>query len=368
MRALSRISLRFLQVAALLIALGLSASAGAQQWSQALPDLEALRAEPAPAPPVTWIAVEGVNLYGYAHPDDRRTLGRLVAAADAAIPDIARRLAVPVGPKLHLYLADTQAHFQELQPGAAPDWADGTAWPHRGLIYLRSPRIRPGTSAPLEQVLDHEIVHVLLGQAFGPQPVPRWLQEGMAQWVAGEYDPAVVQKLAEGMLGGGLLSLDDLTTGFPADPVRATLAYAQSADLIVFIVGEYGEETLQQIIHAMAAGTPVRAAFREATGGDPDDLDAAWRGRLEGSGLWLTALTDTTAWWGLAAGLLVVGALLVRRRNRERLARWEREEALHDALLLAMRPASSEVDPIQGAPPEPPDDWRRRAPPNDWVH
>lgn len=368
MRTLSRIFLRFLQLATLAAALGLFSTADAQQWSQPLPDVEALRAAPAPAPPVEWIAVEGVNLYGYAHPDDRRALERLVAAADRSIPTIARRLAVPVGHKMHLYLADTQERFHTMQPGNAPDWADGTAWPHRSLIYLRSPRIRPGTADPLEQVLDHEIVHVLLGQAFGPKPVPRWLQEGMAQWVAGEYDPAVVEKLAKGMLGGGLLTLDDLTSGFPADPVRATLAYAQSADLIVFIVAEYGEETLQQIIHEMAAGTPVRAAFRKAIGGDPDALDAAWRGRLEESNLWLTALTDTTVWWGLAAGLAVVGSLMVRRRNKERLERWEREEAMHDALLQAMHPASSDADPVQGAPPEPRDGWRWSDPPNDWVH
>jgi len=339
--------------------------ASAQEWTKPLPDVAALRAAPAPATPEEWVTIEGVNLYAHASARDRRTLERLVKSADESIPRIATQLGVPMGHKMNLYLADSQKGFHSMQPGSAPDWADGTAWPHRGLIYLRSPRIRPGTAAPLEQVLDHEIVHILLGQAFAPQPVPRWLQEGMAQWVSGEYDPEVVDRLRKGMLGGGLLTLDDLTTGFPVDPMRANLAYAQSADLIVYIVAEHGEAALKQIVHDMAAGKPVRAAFRHAIGGDPDALDAAWRARVESGSAWLQVFTDSTIWWGGAAMLAIVAAFSVRRRNKVKLDRWEREEAMHDALLQSLHPRM--VEPPPKAPDVPPDQ-RWPEPPNDWVH
>jgi len=357
-------------VRTLLFALFLAVStaltpAHAQEWTQALPDVAALQAEPAPTPPEDWITIEGLNLYAHANGRDRHTLEQLVKAADESIPAIAMQLGVPMGAKMHLYLADSQEGFHTMQPGRAPDWADGTAWPHRGLIYLRSPRIRPGTSSPLTQVLDHEIVHILLGRAFAPQPVPRWLQEGMAQWVSGEYDPQVIEKLAKGLATGGLITLDDLTTGFPANPVRANLAYAQSADLIVYIVGEYGEDALQQIVHDMAAGKPVRAAFRHAIGEDPDELDAAWRSGLESSGVWLQVFTDASIWWGIAALLAVVAGVSVRRRNKVKLDRWEREEAMHDALLQSLHPRSVEPPEI---PTDIPSDVRWPDSSNDWVH
>ena len=39
---------------------------------------------------------------------------------------------------------------------------------------------------------------------------------------------------SHGALGDDLLSLEELSMGFPADPLRAQLAYAQSADFVAF--------------------------------------------------------------------------------------------------------------------------------------
>ena len=55
--------------------------ASAQQWTKPLPDVAALRAEPAPATPEGWVSLEGVNVYGHANARDRKTLERLMAAS-----------------------------------------------------------------------------------------------------------------------------------------------------------------------------------------------------------------------------------------------------------------------------------------------
>src|SRR6185436_554557 len=193
-----------------------------------------------------------------------------------------------------VYLAPDEATFRSLQPGTIPDWADGTAWPTRGLVYLRSPRIRAGTASDLTQVFDHEMVHVLLGRAFAPKPVPQWLQEGVAQFVAGEYTTRHLQAIRTGMLGGKLLSLPELTGPFPADPVRASLAYAQSADLVAYIVGHYGEDALGTLVQEMSHGTSFGRALRLATGIGPTELDQAWRERLGQSPLWVRAVASDT--------------------------------------------------------------------------
>ena len=87
--------------------------------------------------------------------------------------------ALPVGRTVHVYVARTQEQFRTLQPGNAPTWADATAYPGMGTVFLRDPKIRIATDEPVEQVLDHELVHILLGRAFAPAIPPSWLQEGV---------------------------------------------------------------------------------------------------------------------------------------------------------------------------------------------
>ena len=289
--------------------------------------------EPAPPLPDGYFTVHGLYADVRAHPDDARVAHRLADHAAVAVPEIAARLGVGAGRPMIITLAHQARDFSALQPGHPPDWADGTAWPHRSLIFLRAPRLRPGTSDPLEQVLDHEIVHVLLGQAFGPRPVPRWLQEGLAQVVAGEYGPETIQTIARGSLGGGLLGLEDIERGFPVDAVRANLAYAQSADLIAFLTERHGDEVIPALVKQLAAGRPMPAAFRAVTGDDAQALDRAWRARLNDSPLRWTALAQGEVLLGLSSFGLFFGFLGARRRNRDRLARWDEEEALRDATL-----------------------------------
>jgi hypothetical protein len=185
----------------------------------------------------------------------------------------------------------------------------------------------------LLQVLDHEIVHAVLGQAFGPRPVPRWLQEGLAQVLSGEYSPAVTREIARGLMGTGLSSLEELSSGFPADPLGAKRAYAQSADFVAWLNKEGGRDAVRTMVGELAKGAGLGAAVRRATGRSLEEVDADWRARWETSGVKWIALADEGFLWAFAAFALAFGAIGVKRRNRRRLEEWGREEALRDALL-----------------------------------
>ncbi len=322
---------------ALAMLLFFSPPALAQSW-EPIPETvdTTLQLEAPPRPPGHYISLQGSYATFHGRAGDRATLERLAEHAAVAIPGIAGRLGIGAGRHIDITLADDERVFHTLQPGTPPSWADGTAYPQRALIYLKSPSIRPGTAKPLEQVLDHEITHVLLGQAFGARPVPRWLQEGLAQWVAGEITPELPARIARHTWGGELLTLDELTDGFPSDPLQADLAYAQSADLIAYVAGEYGPETLPVLVQAIAAGQPVRAAFRSATGDSAEEIDQAWRARLTEGDIQFAALGGDMLWWGLGAPLVLFAFWGVRRRNRLVLERWAIEEAAEDRLLAEL--------------------------------
>lgn len=280
-------------------------------------------------PPITdhWIRIDSLYTTIYAEPSDRKTALILARHASERIPEIAEQLNVPAGDSIEIYITPSADEFHRLQPGHIPDWADGTAWPHNGWIFLHSPRARSGIASPLTQVLDHELAHILLGRAFGARPVPQWLQEGVAQIVAKEYTLDKFHTLSAGTIGDNLLSIHELSRGFPENPFRAKLAYAQSADLVSFIFNNYGESALQTLIVKLSAGATIDDALTAATGYDAQQLDAQWRGELSQIPLWLQPLTSDTA-------LLTFGALVFfaaafrtkRKRHSEKEARAEADK------------------------------------------
>jgi hypothetical protein len=311
----------------------LPAPAFAQEFT--LPPEPVVIAADAELPPLPegWETVRGPWVEVHGRSEELSTLLRLSRHAEEQLPQLAESLQVPLGTTIHVYLADSAERFRALQPGRAPAWADGVAYPELGLVLLRSPRIRGGTAEPLETVLRHELVHVLLGRAFAPERPPTWLQEGFAQVWAGEVGPETAHTLSQGAAAGTLMNVQGLSRGFPSDPVRARLAYAQSADLIGWLRDTYGDDALAVLVRELAHGAAIEGAVHTATGDLLEVVDRRWRGRLEGSNLAWGALANVDALFGVGALMLVVGGVARRRRFHRRLEEMAAEEAALDALI-----------------------------------
>ena len=335
LRALSRAALT-----ALVLLSGLGAAAPALAGSPELRSAVAADAtgalEDAPPVPEGWLTLLGPHLRVHAHPDDVVVARRMLRHGEESLPHIASALGLGSGGDIHVFIAPDDHTFEAMQPGPTPPWADGLAWPSRGLVYLHAPRARLGNDEPLEQVMDHELVHVVLGRAFSPRPVPTWLQEGAAQTLSGQAYQGRGDDLAVGMLSGGLLPLRELTRGFPADATRARTAYAQSAMFVGYLSREAGPEGLRLVVARMAAGDSVDQAILVATGRSLDSLDLAWRDRLSGSPLWLKPLVSDNAILGLGAIVLVIGGTMAIRRKRAKVKRWADEERVAEALREAV--------------------------------
>lgn len=320
-----------------LLVLGTLAPGGVMAQSIGPADDLPVQMMDAPPVPDGFSTVHGPYVMVHGHPGVDALLLELSRHANTSIVELGERLGVPVGGTVHVFVASTTQEFRALQGGRVPEWADGTAWPEQGAIYLRQPRARGPGARPLTTVLDHELVHVLLGRAFAPERPPRWLQEGMAQVYAGEHDPTVIPRLARGMATGGLLSLQQITHAFPKDAHGADLAYAQSADFVSWLDYTYGEQATRHIVQDLAAGATVDSAVRRATGLYLEDADQAWRANFnQGVPFWIVALGDMQVWWGGAAVGAVVALLLAYRRRQQRMRDYAEEEARRDAALAAL--------------------------------
>lgn len=285
--------------------------------------------------PADWKSVHGTYAVVHGAPEDAVTVTRIADHVAVAFPVLSARLGVPTGATVDIVIAPTDAQFYALQPGHTPDWADGTAWPDLGRIFLHAPSARRGDAPKLEQVTDHELVHILVGRAFGGRPVPRWLQEGLAQFYAGELGPQTEEVLSRGALTGQLLPLERISAGFPADALGAQLAYAQTADFTAFLAqraggGERGDVVLQKLLAAGQRGATLSEAVYAATGENLDGLEAKWRARWLSPWVRVNGLAQSGIPALAVAALLAVGAWRRRRRYHaglERLEAQEQEEA-----------------------------------------
>ena len=285
--------------------------------------------------PVAWETVRGERVRVHAQARHRGLMRAIADHADASLPVLSERLRMSAGGPIDIFIATTDAQFREVQPGVPPTWADATAYPDLGAVYLRAPGAR-SDQEPLTQVLDHELVHILVGRRFAPNRPPTWLQEGLAQMHAEQYDLADLRTLAQASFSGPI-PLDDLERAFPKNPHEASLAYAESADFLVWLERTHGAEAVHRLVGSMADGAPLYQAVREATGEPLYRVDQAWRDRF--------SLTSPIAWsrlanwdlmWLLSAVLGIVAMFVVRRRERRRRDAIASREAEDDALVQAM--------------------------------
>ena len=234
---------------------------------------------------------------------------------------------MPAGGTIDIYVAPTQHDFESMQPGIPPEWADGTAFPQWGMIFLRSPGARPGGAESLEQVLDHELVHVLVGRAFAPAVPPRWLQEGLAQFYSGELGPKIEEDLGSVVFGREqLFSLRQLSSGFYGGPQNARHAYAAAADFIGFVAQRHGEGAVRRLIAEMANGARFEPALAAATGQDLATVESEWRGHRLDPAQMFRAVMSSQLLWGVGGVLLVIGWWRRRQAARRKMERWQAEE------------------------------------------
>lgn len=193
--------------------------------------------------------------------------------ADYAVLEIARRLGVT---------APTATVHILLIPGAGPWKAlaraqgfrpDSLALNAGHEILLRDD---PEQAARPDR-LAHELVHVVLRSAYGPD-VPLWLDEGLAGQigfaVGRAYRAARGTRMSgawPGVSAAGTESLDAMTarTRLPEDPNLTMVFYRASEELVAWIEERLGPARMRAFVAAAATGAPWRAALEEQLNGLP---------------------------------------------------------------------------------------------------
>jgi hypothetical protein len=192
----------------------------------------------------------------------------------------------PLSGRPTVLLMGQRAHFQSM---AESPLTVAFAVPDKGLIVMDHSRMRTDPFS-LEDTLKHELCHLLLHQHIGDDRLPRWLDEGLCQWVSGGIPDIVLDqkrsRLNRAILSGRTIPMRALSAGFPRDAERLTLAYEQSKSFVLFLVGRFGREGIVRMLERMRQGLSVERALESSFSVSLVELERDWQRSLRKRMTW----------------------------------------------------------------------------------
>jgi hypothetical protein len=164
---------------------------------------------------------------------------------------------------------------------SSSDWVGGQALSEWGVIQVFIPNAFT-TELEIAMAIPHEISHLVFYQASYPGQPPYWLNEGMAMLNQEEFiAEREITPLREAAEDDRLIPLEELDDAFTTnDSEKALLAYAQSRNLVEFIVGRYGRQSVGRTLAAFREGVTQEEALQKGIGVTLAELEEEWRAAL----------------------------------------------------------------------------------------
>ena len=177
---------------------------------------------------------------------------------------------------IYIYASDNDLKGAMIFP---QEWTGGVAFTAFSTIAIG---ISPSELDWGKRALVHELTHLVVHQAtFSPYgQLPLWLDEGLAMYNEGELDPVLRSYLEEAILEDELISVRSLCSPFSAYSEKAGLSYAQSYSLVEYLLDNYGQDSMLDLLTIFKQGSAYDEALTEVYGFDIDGLDARWRATL----------------------------------------------------------------------------------------
>ena len=248
--------------------------------------------------------------------------GSALLAEHGWIPDVMSLVGLSEpGPPIRVLLVPEASPLAGKIPAWVAGFAEGT-----GMVVLLPERTPGYPDSGLEEVLAHEVAHVLIERAGGGRPVPRWFHEGVAMVAGRSWGLRDRTQVALDLLVGEKVPLHGLDALFWKDQRSVRRAYALSGALVQELLERWGPGLPRAVLSRMSRGETFDEAMRSVTGAAPWDVAAIFRERQAVWRRWLPILTSGAVLWFGITVLAVAAALKRRWRERERLARMAAEE------------------------------------------
>lgn len=220
-----------------------------------------------------------------------------------------------------------------------PSWVSGYAVPDESFIVVFPQRAVRYPIDGMEELLRHELAHVLLARAAGGREVPRWFNEGVATVAGGTWGLGDRSMVTLTIARGSGFSFTRVEEMFGEGEPAVGRAYALSGAFVNDLLQRDGKETVAGILSRVRDGAPFEHAFVRVTGTSLYRAEERFWRRRSFWNRWIPLLTSSLVLWG-AITLLATWATAARmRRDRARMAAMAEEEAELEAFVQEMEQA-----------------------------
>jgi hypothetical protein len=245
--------------------------------------------------------------------------------------DIAETVGLTVqGPPIRVVLAPETSDVARKMDSWIAGFASNGEGPEdpegkREMVVLFPARTPSYPNSSLEDVLRHEVAHVLIGRASAQRPIPRWFNEGLAMSVERGWRLQDQGQLVYQLAVGSRTSLDNLDRMFSGEQPEVTRAYVLSGALVHDLLQHYGAGIGAEILTRMNEGASFEHAFTEAVGMTPADAEVEFWMRQYTWAAWLPTLTSTTTLWFVVTALALLAIVRRIMKNRAIEKKWVEE-------------------------------------------
>ena len=214
-----------------------------------------------------------INMYWYEGDESfaRELMTTAHQVLDRLSRDTGAHLEKPA--RLYIYARTADLRGAMISP---QEWTGGAAFTRYSAIAIG---IAPGDLIWGKGAIAHELAHLVVHQmTFNPYgDLPTWLNEGLAMYAEGILKLEYVAILANAISGENLISVRSLSSPFSAYAKEAALSYAQSYSLVEFLISNYGQDKMLELLNTFRQGSTYDAALDRVYGFDMDGLDDLWR-------------------------------------------------------------------------------------------
>lgn len=191
------------------------------------------------------------------------------------------------------------------------------AVPQRNLIVLDTSRVYAKPFS-LESALKHELCHLLIHRNI--EDLPRWLDEGVCQWVSGGIAEFMTEDgkeaLRNAIVSGRLIGIRELVR-FPPEDIA--LAYEESKSLVEYIDSEFGQQGILKILAYLKEGYSLDDSIQKGLSVTTSELDERWQAYLKKKRGWFSYLSNNLyeILFFIAALATVYGFMIMLKKKKE---------------------------------------------------
>jgi hypothetical protein len=213
---------------------------------------------------------------------------------------------------------------------SAPEWIAGYAIGDRGAAVLFPERTPSYPDSTFEELVLHEVGHVLVYRTTAGGEVPRWFNEGLALFIGRPWRLEDHSRVTWALVSGRQVSLADLEPYFHRSRETAGHAYALAGAFVQDLVHREGPAAVADILAAVNAGSSFADAYLAVTGDSLEKAEKDFWGRHTFVYRWIPIVGISATLWIMITALSLVA--FKRRRSRDRALEelWEREEQQQD--------------------------------------